>query len=396
MRILVLTTSFPRWRNDSAASFIFDLHREMPGETHILAPHYAGAEMEETVDGLHIHRFRYWWPARWQRLCYGSGIMTNLRRRPWLVVQVPALLWAEYRAAARIVRRYRIELVHAHWILPQGFIASWVCRRRIPFLVTAHGDDVPTAARGMKAWCARWVLRRATGCTANSHATAGAVTAAVPDVSPTIIPMGVDPKLFQTHSNANIFADEFHHHGPTILFVGRLVEKKGVSYLLEAFARVLMQIPAVKLFIIGEGALHTALEERARTLHIANRVTFVGAIAHDELPAYYVGADVVVGPSTSHGFEGLGVVFIEALASGTPVVASRVGGVSDIVRDGETGLLVSERNPDELSRAILKVLSDDSLRARFIAQGRQHVRQTFSWGVIHRQLYSLYQQSITS
>src|SRR3990167_7699194 len=124
-RILVLTSTFPRWKNDHTPPFIFELEKRLVKdfEIHILAPHYQGAKKEEMMEGLHIHRFQYFWPVNLQKLCYEGGILPNLKKNKLLYIQALSLILFELIAAIKIVKKEKINLIHAHWIIPQGIVA---------------------------------------------------------------------------------------------------------------------------------------------------------------------------------------------------------------------------------------------------------------------------------
>jgi glycosyltransferase involved in cell wall biosynthesis len=282
----------------------------------------------------------------------------------------------------RLQNRYKFDLVHAHWLIPQGLTAGLV-RRWIgaPMLLTAHGADVFASRSRLRKAAARFATSRHDAVTVNSTAMRRQLeqlTGAQADV----IPMGVDIKNFgadpakQSHSDAG---------PPTILFVGRLAEKKGVEYLVRAMPAIRAHVPGVRLVVVGDGPRRSALEDEVREAGVADAVSFEGAKPNANLPSYYRQADVFVAPSVvaSDGdTEALGVVFLEAAACRLPIVATRVGGISDIVKHEETGLLVEQKSPTEIAGAVVRVLGDRLLARHMGQRARQHVEANFSWNVV--------------
>lgn len=424
MRILVLATTFPRWQGDTEPAFVLDLSQALAERGHqlvALVPHAAGAAREETFErltrarrtascsdeshgegrcGLRVVRFPYWPGERGQRLCYNGGALPNLRQSWMARLNLPAFLWQQRRWVARLLRRETFDLIHSHWVLPQGFFAVRQARRpRVPVVVTAHAGDIfPLRRPGLRALL-RYTLERAAAVTANSRATAAELLQVTPAVSPVVIPMGVDLERFSPRPERAIaLRQALAPDGPLILHVGRFAPKKGQTYLLQAIPHILRRWPEARLALIGFGPLEATLESEARALGLDERVRFIGRVPHEEMPDYFAAADVFVLPSIvspSGDTEGLGVVLLEALAAGTPVVASRVGGIPDIVKDGETGLLVEEKQPEALARAILQLLEQPALGRRLVEEGHRHIQQFFSWPGVARRFESLFEEVLS-
>jgi glycosyltransferase involved in cell wall biosynthesis len=344
------------------------------------------------MDGLNVRRFRYFWPAGLQKLAYG-GMLPNLKRNRWLWGQVPLFLLAEFLAARSIVRREKIDVIHAHWLVPQGVVGALLSKLTgVPLVITAHGGDVYGANGGIKDRLKRWALRHSQRVTAVSQDLASAIDRLTgEDVPVEVISMGVDTDCFKPAAEPSALRTQLGD-GPIVLFVGRLAEKKGVRYLLDAMPAVLTEAPDATLVIVGDGPLRAELEEQARALKIADKVRFEGAKRPNELPAYYHAADVFVGPSiVAEGgdTDGVPVSFMEAMASGCPVVASDVGGIGDLVKDNETGLLVPQKDPRALALAICRVLADETLRARLRKGGLAHIQENYTQTAISRRYTDL-------
>lgn len=169
-----------------------------------------------------------------------------------------------------------------------------------------------------------------------------------------VIHNGVDTKIFRPLNDVKKIPN-------SILFVGRLDKRKGVEYLIRAVKNVKDEIPDVKLYIIGDGDLKANLQKLAREEGVDNAVIFLGRVPSDELIKWYNSVEVFVLPSK---FEGFGIVCIEAMACGTPVIGARVPGIVDIIEHGKTGLLVHPQNSKELGEAIKLILNDKKLRKK--------------------------------
>jgi teichuronic acid biosynthesis glycosyltransferase TuaC len=395
LKVLFLTSSYPRNGDDTASVFLRYLAEQLADDgvdVHILAP--ADRKGETVVEGkVTVHRFQYF-PAALQKLAYGSGILPNLKRAPWLWVQVPFFLLAMTMSLLRLLSKRRFGVIHAHWILPQGLvglIGRWLFR--VPLVVGVHGTDA-FALRGRFAQALkRLVLKRSAAWTANTASTAAAITRESRLPQAYIIPMGVDIELF-SRGNPAMLRHEIPEGELLILFVGRLIESKGCHDLLHSLSFLSSNIRShTSLWIIGDGDQRLQLECAAQTLGLGEKVRFFGAVSQQRLPDFYAAADLVVMPSklgSSGETEGQGVVVLEAFAARTCVVATRIGGITSMVRDHVTGMLVEPGNPIALARAIEELLNEPALRQRITATAFGEVRERYSWTYIAKEFKTLY------
>jgi glycosyltransferase involved in cell wall biosynthesis len=201
-----------------------------------------------------------------------------------------------------------------------------------------------------------------------------------------VINRGIDQRAF-THPGPDPFP---HVRGrPRVVFVGRIVWPKGPETLIRAFAQ--LQTPGVRLLLVGDGPQRARCERLARQLGVAERIHVTGFIAHDRVPAVLTSADLLVLPSV---YEELGTVLVEALHAGLPVIASRVGGIPEVVGDNETGLLVPPGDPGALARAIDTVLGEPELARRLAANGRR-LAPRYDLDRVAGQVADLYAQVIS-
>jgi glycosyltransferase involved in cell wall biosynthesis len=197
--------------------------------------------------------------------------------------------------------------------------------------------------------------------------------------------MGVDSTLFHPDKKDPRIREKFDIKGPFLLYVGRLSEKKGVAYLLEALPLVLEHIPDCKLLIVGTGELNQELRKQADFLNVNDKIVFIGAVPNTELPSYFATADIFIGPSIKAeggDTEGFGLTFVEAAMSGCIVVGTNVGGIPDIIQEGETGFLVQERDSKAISGVLVKLLQDQQKINNIKYTARERMIQQFDWQVI--------------
>ena len=380
-RVLVLTSTFPRWQGDSEPPFVFELCRRLKGnfDVLVLAPHADGTERFEKMDGVEVIRFRYFLP-RWEKLAYQGGILANLKQSRWRFCLLPFFFAAQIMALRRILRHQRIDLIHAHWLVPQGLsvaIAGLLVRRMPPLVCTSHGGDL----LGLNGWLLtrikQWIIRRSSRLTvvSNTMRTCALSLGAKPEQLHTIS-MGVDAQTLFTPDSSTERADR------ELLFVGRLVEKKGIPFLLDAMPEIIRRQPGVHLCVVGDGPMQDALKQQVVRLGIAHAVTFRASLPNADLPDLYRRATVFVAPSiiTSQGDqEGLGLVLVEALACECAVVASDLPAIRDVIIDGDTGLLVPQKTPAAIADAVVKLLMEPGLRRQQARSGRAHVIRHFDW-----------------
>jgi glycosyltransferase involved in cell wall biosynthesis len=381
-RLLVLTTTFPRWRDDHEPAFVFDLARRLTDtfDVSVSAPHAPGALLNENMEGVQVHRFRYA-PERLELLAYDGGIPSKLKQRPWLTFLVPWFLTAQLVSAFRLMRRIRPDIVHAHWLLPGGLIGALL--QELPgadfrLVVTAHGADVHLTGGWLSGLLKREVLRSADLLTVVSRALRQKLLQSLPQAAIEVAPMGVDLQTRFVPGHESPETD-------TLVFAGRLVAKKGVADLLEALPRVRARRPEARLLIAGQGPLEADLRALAERLQIGDAVEFLGSVSNDRLPAVLHRADLAVLPfctADDGDAEGLGLVTVEAMGAGIPVIVGDVAAVHDVITHGETGWIVPARNPAALADAIVRLLEDPALAARLAGKGRRYAAQTFDWSVV--------------
>jgi glycosyltransferase involved in cell wall biosynthesis len=364
-KLLVLTSTFPRWDKDTDPPFVYELSRHLTGtfDVTVHTPHYPGSKTKETMDGIYVHRFRYFF-APFERLAGTTGILPTLHHNNFYYGLVPFFLLAQFFSLLLLVRRNRPDIIHAHWILPQGFVAVLVrIFSGVPVVLTAHGADVFGLQGLLLDSVKRFTLKRVQGVTVVSRALAEAVSDLIPlNIHPQVIPMGVDSTVFSPGHKDESIKKLYDIKGVLLIYVGRLTEKKGVTYLIEAMGLLHNDISEGKLLIIGSGELEGSLRKQVAALNLNNQIEFVGSLTNKELPAYYASADIFIGPSIeakNGDKEGFGLTFVEAAMSGCLVIGTNVGGIGDIIQDNETGFLLPAKNAKALAKKIIHAVEHE-------------------------------------
>ena len=396
-RVLMLTSTLPRWAGDAEPGFILDLARELNADFDIelIAPHAPGATRNEVMQGLHVTRFRYWW-THWQAVAYQGGMAWRIQENPLRLAQLPfffgSLVWATVQ---RLRREPQIDLIHAHWLIPQGLaalVARRLAKRPVPVLCTSHGGDLFGLRGSLLTRLKRTILQRCEGISVVSQAMVSKVTEIAPGVASEVIPMGTD--LQHRFVPA---ADPTARLPLRLVFVGRLVPKKGLEHLLDALHQLRQAGVSFSAEVVGHGPLAGTLAEKTRALGLDDQVRFAGPVPHDSLAVHYQRASIAVFPfveAADGDQEGFGLVMVEAMGCGCAVIASDLPAVRDVIRDEETGVLVPPGDPNALGAAIRDALEDPE-RVRALAErGRKYALERFDWGVTRRKFGMLYRALI--
>ena len=353
-KVLMTTSTFPRWEKDTEPRFILDLAKAMNQlyDVTVLAPATAGAKDSEILEGVNVIRYHYLPVKRWETLCCPGSIIPRIKEKKARALEVPFLFFSLFLQL--FIKRKQYDIIHAHWIIPQGIVQSFVGGR---YIITGHGSDVTTLNRGLFKLLKQRCLDRAAHITVVSERLKQIIITQyhTSEDKISVVSMGSNLSLFSQKQRNNTV---FHHkEEKIILFVGRFEEVKGLPYLIDA-----MEYVNASLYIVGSGPDESSLRIQAN--RFPDRITFLGSKSHEELSKIYSSADVCVVPSIcdrNGKEEGFGLVILEAMASGVPIVASRSGGIVDIVRDGVNGLLAEPKNSKDLAEKINQILINPAL-----------------------------------
>lgn len=388
--ILVLASTFPRWKKDTEPRFIYDLcqHLDERFGLIVLAPHCKGAASEEQFGRIRVVRFRYA-PERFEKLAYEGGIAAQLGKHPWYWLLVPWFFAGQLLAALKIMRIADLHSIHAHWLIPQGLVAvlaNKLSSSPAPLVCTSHGGDLFGFRDAFSIYLKKIVLRHCHQLTVVSQPMVAAVRKLNRAVPISVIPMGVDLRRKFVPSNlAPILPEQ-------ILFVGRLVEKKGLTYLLQALPQVLKVYPDTRLTIIGDGPLRDLLKKQVAEYRLQLSVSFHGRCGHAELVSFIQSSGVLVLPfvvATSGDTEGLGLTLVEAMGCAKPVIVGDVAAIHDVVEHEHSGLIVNPKITPELVSSIFHMRRNPQHAQKMGIQARQWAVENFDWSSIGKRYSEL-------
>ena len=372
----MITTSYPRTVDDTSAPFIASLAEGVAALGHhvdVVLPHHPMLK-EQIRNGVELHPYRFPGDEKNPVWGYAQSLEADVRMKKSVYALAPIAMHNAYRLALKVAAKNRPDLVHAHWVLPNGFVGSRLSKTlKVPLVVSLHGSDMYLARKGrIFGTFARAVLKRAK-----------TVTACSPDLkmqaeelsgrSVNLLEYGVDTKAFCPQGTRD---------QNSVLAIGRLVHKKGFVELIDAFAATTKYDNNSTLNIVGSGPLMSALRERAEQHKIADRVLLPGSAGRADLPSLYAKASVVVVPSVvdqAGNQDGLPNVFLEALSSGCAVVASDIPGIQNVGRNREHCLLVPAGNVSALAEALLELLRNPDLRQQLGVKARSKAADELSW-----------------
>ena len=395
MTVLVLSHMFPNPRDPGAGIFVLEQVRALRN---------AGATILVVSPTP--------WAPRWLRFLPSVGKYSVVPRRSVVdefVIQhprVPTLpnrlgfSWSGLlfylscrRLVAKLMRQTKIDVIHAHTVLPDGAAAVLLGREfGLPVVCTAHGSDVnvyPFENRFVR-WACRWALRHVDCMIAVSENLKKAAIALAGAREIAVVHNGANSRSFKKMGRHEARRRlRLDYTGKLVCFVGYLRCEKGLEYLLEAFARLVQ--PDTQLCLVGDGPLNQSLTALAQRLGIVDHCRFLGQRPHDEIPLWISAADCIVLPSLSEGFP---TILAEAMLCGVPIIATPVGGIPEVIRDGETGLLVPCRTPAALSQALRTLLSNPQFASEMAAHAQELAKTSLTWASNATRMLGLFQEVI--
>ena len=397
LKVLIITSKYPRYKDDPQPSFTYYLARELVKESikvTVISPHDNLAKEYENLGGIEVHRFKYFYPARFQKLAYGGGIPENIKTSFLAKTQIPLFLISQIIFCKRLIKKINPDIIHVHWAIPQALTASLLNK---PYIVTIYGGEVFLSKKLKLIKLLNHLIKKSKSTFAITNSLRNIMYDFGVKEKVGVIPLGVDTKKFKPNIKGwqAVRKKYCKKNDLLILSVSRLVEKKGTIYLIEAFAKVLKKIPNCKLVIVGDGYLYDSLVKRTKELKIYNKVIFTKEIGHKELPKYYCASDLFVLPSIIDrrgDRETQGVVYLEAMACKCPVIGTNTGGIVDVITDNKTGKLVPQKDSNSLSEEMINLLKNKNIKKRYTDNAYKKVIKEFSWSSIAKQYISKYKK----
>ncbi len=397
-RILVLTSTFPHSKKSGAApGFVKDLCVTLAEKYHIdvVTPFTEDSKLFEKFGSVSVYRYRYALPGM-HYLTKEGGILANLKRNRLNYFWVPFLLCAQYSKVWSMLKKNRYDLIHAHWIIPQGWIVTKLRNKlcaNTPILCTSHGGDLYGLNHSF------WQTQKIDTLNQVNHITV--VSQAMKDHC--INTLNIDQKKIDVISMGIDLKTLFYRmpyvkrQKYSLLFVGRLVEKKGLKYLIRAMPLIQAQAPGITLYVIGDGPLRTTLEIEAKEYGCLDKVQFVGALAPPAVALYYNKARLLVMPSIiaeDGDQEGLGLVAVEAMGCKCPVVASDIKAIRDSVKHEVTGFLCKPKSPEDIAEKVLYVLHNQEEVKAITSRAQQFATEQFELNKVGEQYAKLIETMI--
>ncbi len=407
MKICLLTHAYPRFPDDTTAPFVeftAETLQKQGVDVTVLTPDTPKFARTPADHNVNLHTYRYFFPRQLQRLGYANTLVNDCELKRYVYLLAPFMFLSGILHLFWLHRRSRFDLIHTFWLLPNGFIGAIISRLcNVPLMVALRGSDIFISKQNFVfRGIARWTLKQATMVTSVTPAFFPDLEVfGVPKERKRLIPNGSHPSLFPVppSSELRVLRQQLSiPAGDLIVFaLGRIVLKKGFDILIQALPLVKQKVPNVTLVIGGDGTDLNRLKTVAKERKVSGSVRFTGTINRTDVPAYFHLCDVFTLPAVfdpKGNVDGCPNVILEAMACGKPVVASNISGIPVVVKNGETGMLVKEKNVEELAAALVHLLTDTEKREEFGRAGRERILNELTWEKVIEQIKEVYQHSV--
>ncbi len=405
MKVCLLTHGYPRYPSDTTAPFIESIAETLQKQgmsVTVLTPDTPKFARTTADHSVNLKTYRYFFPRRLQLLGYSNTLVNDCELKRYVYLLAPFMFLSAIFHLLYLHRKHRFDVIHAHWLLPNGFIgaiASKLCK--IPLVITLHGSDIFVSKLNpiFKA-IAKWTLKHTAMVTSVTPTFLPELAAlGVPEERRCLIPNGVDPEVFlpPTPKQLTELQNKLSiSEGQRVVFaLGRIVLKKGFDILIQALPSVREKCPQTTVIIGGDGTDLTRLKALAKEKGVSDIIRFPGTINRLEIPIYFYLCDLFVLPAVvdpKGNMDGCPIVILEAMACGKPVVSSEISGIPIVVQNGKTGFLVEEKKPDALAAAIVSLLKNPAKREQFGKAAQQRIRHELTWTKTIEQFIDIYQK----
>lgn len=415
MKVCILTHTFPRYKNDFAAPFMNGVAegiRSAGNEVFVLTPFTFGFKRKKSDQKYKIITYKYIYPLSLHKLGYSQTLNNDMELKVIMLLLSPFMYFFGILALIRLIKKEKIDVVNAHWILPNGFMAG-VAKifTGVKVVSTLPGSDVYMAQKNyLFSLMARFATHMSDRVTSNSpqllddlakiYSKDNSIQKIVKKKFSPII-YGVDPNVFKPVNKMNkIIRNKLNipDNHLIVLGVGRLVAKKGFKYLINAIPSILKINKNITFVIVGEGDQRGQLEKLSKKLGLENNLRLPGWAKYDELIYYYNVCDVFILPSVRDeegNLDDQSVSVVEAMACAKPVITTDFPGYKIIMSDGENGFLVPEKNARLIAGSIVKLISSQKLRSKMGKSSRDLILKNFTWKAIGKQYTYLFINMLT-
>ena len=304
----------------------------------------------------------------------------------WTLREMFTYLWRGYFIARKLISEHEYDIVHAIFGFPSGLIA-YLFRKKVPYVVSMRGSDVPFFNSRFSIWykimnpLIKMIWKSAIGLSSNSESLKELALETKPDIEIKVIPNGVDPNEFSPDVSAR-------GSGLRILTVARLIERKGIGYLIDAVSKMKMRMPGLSLTVVGSGYMKSKLEQQAKEKMNSDSIRFLGEVPHNELPAIYSSHDIFVLPSFN---EGMSNALLEAMASGLPIITTITGGTKELMNGN--AVLIEKGSSESIIEALDSII-DDAEKLERMKRISVERSKKFSWSKTTQEYIDFYNDSL--
>ena len=401
MRISVLASSYPRYKGDGVAPFVKSISEALHTRGHhveVVAPYDVNV-IQNSESKVNVHRFRYIWPNKWHIMGHARSLDADVKLKPLTIFLLPLYVIAATMMLWRVSRKMKADLIHSHWVLPNGLPAAISSKiLKIPFVISLHGSDIFMADKNaLFRAVARWIFSQSSCVTACSQELYDRAKNINPHINVHLMAWGADPDVFKPLENRKEIRNKYgwEQNDVIVASLGRFVYKKGFDRLISILPDLIEENKHVRLVIGGSGPLAQEFNEQVETLNIQEYVSFPGQIPWHEVPEFLAAADIFVLPSQrdlAGNLDGLPTVLLEAMACGLPCVASNIGGVGLVILEQQNGLIFDPSDQKTLKNYLKQLISSPGLRDQLGQNARQSTIEKFNWNTVSVNFEKLFRQ----
>lgn len=388
-KILFISSSFPKNKGNNDGYFIYELATELSKQfnIHVLCPHSKDSKKTEQLEQLQIFRFQYFLKKH-QHLTASNGILEGLKRNNFNYLLLPFFFCSQIYSIIKLIKKEQYDLIHIHWLIPQGisyFIAKQVLKN-LPFIVTSHGSDINRLNHPLLVKLKYKIIKEASYFVT--------VSLSLKKICQTIYGISKSKiKTIPTGINEQIFVNLNKPRKNDFLFIGRLIDSKGILFLLECMKALSQQgRTSWTLSIVGHGTLEKNIIQFIRENKLENNISLLGSIEHNKLNQIYNQHKIFIAPALIP--EGLGLTTIEAMACGCIPIVTDIPALNEVVINNYSGYTFPKKNKEALMTIMQYSLENYSQLQHITINAQAEVSKKYTWKAISHQYSNLYKNAI--